>query len=176
MARWDPTAYETVDSRIKRFYGDHPDARILTDMVQADGEPGRTRWIVKASIWRNTNAMNSLPDSTGYAFEVDGTGMANQTAALENCETSAIGRALANLGYSGDKRASREEMEKANRQAPVPAQVPQTPPENWRALLDACKSVEAMQVLFETQARRWFTDEVRAAFTARKSALAGAEA
>jgi hypothetical protein len=41
--------------------------------------------------------------------------MANQSSALENCETSAIGRALANAGYSGNKRTSREEMEKVQR-------------------------------------------------------------
>jgi hypothetical protein len=41
--------------------------------------------------------------------------MANKTSALENAETSAIGRALANAGYSGNKRASREEMAKVAR-------------------------------------------------------------
>jgi hypothetical protein len=53
--------------------------------------------------------------STGLAFEIDGQGMANKTSALENAETSAIGRALANAGYSGNKRASREEMAKVAR-------------------------------------------------------------
>lgn len=53
--------------------------------------------------------------ATGWAFEIDGQGMANKTSALENAETSAIGRALANAGYSGNKRASREEMVKVAR-------------------------------------------------------------
>lgn len=52
--------------------------------------------------------------ATGWAREVDGEGLVNATSALENCETSAIGRALANAGYSTSKqRASREEMAKA---------------------------------------------------------------
>ena len=38
-----------------------------------------------------------------------------KSSALEVCETSSIGRALANAGYSGNKRASREEMEKVQR-------------------------------------------------------------
>ena len=42
-------------------------------------------------------------------------GVANNVAACENTETSALGRALANAGYSGNKRASREEMEKVQR-------------------------------------------------------------
>lgn len=128
MANFNPEDYETVDSRIKRFYRDHPDGRITTDLVEAVGDVGATRWTVKASIWRGTCEpgaceYSQYPDGTGYAFEVDGSGMANRTSALENCETSAIGRALANIGYSGDKRASREEMVKAQ-QAQVEAAVP----------------------------------------------------
>jgi hypothetical protein len=55
--------------------------------------------------------------STGYASEIEGTGGANNVDALANCETSAIGRALANMGLSGNKRASREEMQKVERVA-----------------------------------------------------------
>ncbi len=137
MANFDPNAYETVDSRIKRFYTDHPLGRITTELVAMEGEPARTRWVVKASVWRGDRAdllvdadaqlgaqvrsLDLAPDGTGYAFEIDGTGMANRTSALENCETSAIGRALANIGYSGDKRASREEMVKTQARAAAPA-------------------------------------------------------
>ena len=46
------------------------------------------------------------------SFEIDGTGMANKTSALENAETSAVGRALAQAGYSGSRRTTREEMAK----------------------------------------------------------------
>jgi len=53
--------------------------------------------------------------STGYASEIEGTGGANNVDALANCETSAIGRTLANMGLSGNKRASREEMQKVER-------------------------------------------------------------
>lgn len=129
MANFNLADYETVDQRIRRFYADHPTGRITTELVSADGAPGSTRWVVKASVWRGdrggvvvdnekpisemVHSLDLAPDGTGYAFELDGTGMANKTSALENCETSAIGRALANIGYSGDKRASREEMAKA---------------------------------------------------------------
>src|SRR5690606_16379365 len=117
MANFNLADYETVDSRIKRFYQDHPNGRITTDLIAFEGEVGKTRWIVKASVWRDQGYAD--PDGTGYAFEVDGSGgMANKTSALENGETSAIGRALANIGYSGDKRASREEMTKTQT-APV---------------------------------------------------------
>ena len=119
MAKFDPNAYETVDQRIRRFYNDNPTGRITTELVSATGDPGSTRWVVKANVWRER--ADGDPDGTGYAFELDGAGMANKTSALENCETSAVGRALAQAGYSGDLRATREEMAKvAAAQPPAP--------------------------------------------------------
>ena len=100
--------YEPVDERIARFKADHPNFRVLTEEWH-EGEPGATRWIVKASVWRDAEN-TGLPDGTGYAFEIDGQGMTQRTAALETCETSAIGRALANLGYAGNRKVTREEM------------------------------------------------------------------
>lgn len=103
--------YEPVDERIARFKGDYPNFRVLTEESH-EGEPGATRWIVKASIWRDADNVG-MPDATGFAFEIDGKGMTQRTAALETCETSAIGRALANLGYAGNRSVTREEMSKA---------------------------------------------------------------
>ena len=108
MADIDLANYEPVDERIARFKTDHPNFRVLTEESH-EGEPGATRWIVKASIWRDAEN-TGLPDGTGYAFEIDGKGMTQRTAALETCETSAIGRALANLGYAGNRKVTREEM------------------------------------------------------------------
>lgn len=123
MARFNLDDYETVEERIRRFKKDWPDSRITTELVDVTGAPGATRWTVKASVWRdgeNRGNEYDRPDATGLAFEIDGAGgMANSTSALENCETSAIGRALANLNYSGNKRATREEMAKAQRQDAV---------------------------------------------------------
>lgn len=60
--------------------------------------------------------------ATGHAEEIRGAGNVNRTSALENAETSAIGRALAALGVSGGEFASVNEMEKVDameRQAPA---------------------------------------------------------
>lgn len=110
MAEISLENYEPVEERIARFKADHPNYRVATELT-FDGEAGATRWIVKASIWRDAEN-TGLPDGTGYAFEIDGKGMTQRTAALETCETSAIGRALANLGYAGNRRVTREEMVK----------------------------------------------------------------
>jgi Spy/CpxP family protein refolding chaperone len=70
-----------------------------------------------------TNRDDARPAATGHAEEhVTNTGV-NKTSALENCETSAEGRALARLGFAPKgARPSREEMDKARRgQAPSAA-------------------------------------------------------
>lgn len=113
--------YETVEDRIRRFYEAHPNGRITTQEVTKESDRAKGIWTVKAYLYLTDADQNlDLPKSTGYAFEIDGQGMANKTSALENCETSAVGRALANAGFSGNKRASREEMEKVQRDVEVP--------------------------------------------------------
>ena len=138
MANFNLNDYETVEERIRRFYKDNPDARITTELVSADGDPGRTRWIVKAYVFRDSE--RDKPDATGYAFEVDGSGMTQKAAALETCETSAIGRALANLNYSGNKRASREEMAKVQRQ--------QGPSKDWVGLAGKAETKDQLRVVW----------------------------
>jgi hypothetical protein len=116
MARFSLADYETVEDRLKRFFQDSPDGRIITENETIPEYRSEKIWVVKALVFLSGEDLErGCPKATGHAFEIDGTGMANQSSALENCETSAIGRALANAGYSGNKRTSREEMEKVAR-------------------------------------------------------------
>lgn len=110
--------YETVEERLVKFWKEHPDGQIHTKLLDSSA----TRFIVSAEIYR-TEADNK-PWTTGLAEEtVQGRGV-NATSALENCETSAIGRALANAGYATKgKRASREEMSKVAKGAEVKANI-----------------------------------------------------
>lgn len=105
--RFNPADYETVDSRIKRFYQQWPYGRITTEIVERRDTDAGSQWVVKALVFRDPVASVW---ATGFAQEMEGGKGANAYSALENCETSAIGRALANAGYSGDRRAAREEM------------------------------------------------------------------
>ena len=102
--------YQTCAERLELFWKDHPDGRIDTKLIDFNGG----RYIVQAFIYRTE--VDAHPWASGLAEEtIQGRGV-NATSALENCETSALARALANAGYSpkGDpsKRASREEMTK----------------------------------------------------------------
>lgn len=112
MPRFNLNDYETVEERIKRFTELHPDGRIVTELVSVDDVHPRT-WVFKATVYLSDgDQANNLPKATGYASEIDGTGGANNGSACENAETSSIGRCLANMSLSGNRRASRTEMEK----------------------------------------------------------------
>lgn len=116
MAQFNLNDYETVEQRIARFYLDNPDGRIITSNLTTLQDRQVSTWVVEATVYLSfLDQVNYAPKATGLAFEVDGGGMANKTSALENCETSAIGRALANAGYSGNKRTTHEEMAKVER-------------------------------------------------------------
>jgi hypothetical protein len=116
MGYFNKDEYELVETRIGMLLSLYEDARIVTENMSTPADRERGIWVVKAHIYLNQDDQRfRLPKSTGYAFEVDGGTGANKTSALENCETSAIGRALANMGLHGNKRASREEMEKVER-------------------------------------------------------------
>ena len=110
MAHFDLSQYQTVAERLELFWKDHPNGRIFTKCL----EMSPSRFIVYSEVY--FDMADEHPKATGLAEEtVQGRGV-NMTSALENCESSSIGRSLANCGYSpkGDsaKRPSREEMAK----------------------------------------------------------------
>ena len=115
MAHFDLSNYETVASRITRFWQDHPDGRIATEWLNSYGKEGGTKqFVVIASIFAHKD--DDRPVSTGLAEEHFADRGPNETSPLENAETSAIGRALVNWKYSStaETRPSREEMSKVN--------------------------------------------------------------
>ena len=109
--------YEPVAVRHSRWLAQHPNGRTLTHMVS---QPGADICVIRAELW-----LEDVCIATGYAEEVRGAGNVNRTSHVENCETSAVGRALANAGMAGtdvNKRPSREEMSKAAGRGYQPAQ------------------------------------------------------
>jgi hypothetical protein len=113
--------YETVEERLVKFWKDHPEGRIETKLIV--NTP--SQYIVWSAIYRDSADVQ--PWATGLAEEtVQGRGV-NATSALENCETSSLGRSLANAGYATKgKRASREEMSKVAAKANNESLVQQT--------------------------------------------------
>jgi hypothetical protein len=102
--------YETVESRLEKFWKEFPDGRISTELEVCEAH----RYVIKAYLYRTY--LDQVAYSTGFAEEKDSDRGVNATSALENCETSAIGRALANAGFATKgKRPSREEMAKVEK-------------------------------------------------------------
>lgn len=109
--------YETVEVRLEKFIKDYPNFRIATELESFQ----TNRYIVKAYLYKDLK--DEVSWATGYAEETISERGVNSTSALENCETSAIGRALANAGYAAKgKRPSQSEMKKV-----VAAQQPKPP-------------------------------------------------
>jgi len=101
---------------------------VETEILVDDGQ----RVVVRAII----RTVDGSIVGSGMAEEIRGQGNVNKTSALENCETSAVGRALASIGLSGGEYASANEMEAVTRkqselehqnQAAIPASDPSTP-------------------------------------------------
>lgn len=114
MANFDLSQYQTVAERIDLFWKKYPNGRIHTDIFHLTELGG----IFKAEIY--TDREDTRPAAVDFAEEVKGSSPVNRTSWVENGTTSAIGRALADLGFSpkadkGGKRASREEMAKVQR-------------------------------------------------------------
>jgi len=105
---FDLSEYIEVNVRVGKFWSDYPEGAIRTEILSF--ENGIV--VIKASVYKNAN--NEKPDATGHAYEKENTSYINKTSAVENCETSAVGRALGIMGYEIKKSiASKEEMQNA---------------------------------------------------------------
>ncbi len=113
---FDLSQYEDVDTRIHRFWESWPNGRISTDIVyQGHNSEGQLKQvIIRARVWKDKTS--GKPDAVDFAEELFGSSPVNRSSFIENCSTSAIGRALATLGMSKKgARPSTSEMTKADR-------------------------------------------------------------
>jgi hypothetical protein len=111
MASFNVNDYDPVENRIHEFWKDHELGRIHTEIVLIN----ETEIVIKATVYADRD--DPRPVAVGFAQE---SRKSDPVSFAEKCETSAIGRALANMGYSPNLknkflRASREEMEKVQR-------------------------------------------------------------
>jgi pyruvate/2-oxoglutarate dehydrogenase complex dihydrolipoamide acyltransferase (E2) component len=124
--RFNPDEYITVHERIEKFYVKWPQGRILTSIVEHNAETGFV--LVRAEIYRDPE--DTLPAATGHAYELRSAGHVQQGSYVEVGETSAVGRALALLGFEVRRGvASREEIERGAKKQQAAARPPEKPSE-----------------------------------------------
>ena len=143
---WNPNDYEMVEVRIRKFLDTYSDGRLITELV-----PDDDNWIFRTYVYLSVADQDGgWPKATGYATEKK----SSSQFSAEVAETSSIGRALANMGLHGNKRASREEMRK------VP-----NPTRNFITEAKALKDADALRLLWveakATGAEQHVLDEVK---------------
>ena len=109
---FDLSNYETVEQRLVRFWAAYPNGRVYTSMMNYTGDA----CVFYCELY--ADKFDKVPVSTGYAEEVKSDRGVNATSFVENCETSAIGRAIANCPLqapASGPRPSRNEMQKVER-------------------------------------------------------------
>lgn len=157
-SNFDLDDYIDVKERITNFWAKYPNGAIKTELLHADGEYVR----VFAAAFKSSDDRSQLL-ATGLAEEIR-KGFINSKSALENCETSAIGRALGNGGFDTRRGPSRQEMEKvqrlqehekkeASRPQKKPEDIPMEPASEHGGALDVIKESEA-EVLADA-AKEW---------------------
>jgi hypothetical protein len=109
---FDLSNYETVEQRLVRWWAAYPNGRVYTCMMNYTGDA----CVFYAELYADKE--DKVPVATGYAEEVKSDRGVNSTSFVENCETSAIGRAIANCPLqapASGPRPSRNEMQKVER-------------------------------------------------------------
>ena len=140
MAHFDLNQYQTVQERIDLFWERFPEGRFKLDIVSMT----ENQVVIKASVW--TDKVEKHPTTVDFAEERVGTSPVNKISHVENCATSALGRAISALGGEFSpkgKRPSREEMEKVERsKKPVPAK-------DWLAMAGAMEGdLDGLRLLY----------------------------
>jgi hypothetical protein len=112
--KFNPDEYITVAERLEKFYAKFPGGRILTSILEHDADTGFV--LMKAEAYREAD--DASPSSSGHAYELRSAGHVQAGSYVEVCETSAVGRALAMLGFEVQRGvASREEVKRGQAKA-----------------------------------------------------------
>lgn len=139
MAHFDLTQYQTVQERIDLFWLKYPDGRLFTELVSFTPE----QVVFKAEVYANKDDV--YPLTVDYAEERLGSSPVNKTSFVENCCTSALGRAISALGAEfspkGKRPSSSEMLKVARLNEPKVAR-------NWGKDLENLNDIDGLRSLY----------------------------
>lgn len=139
MAHFNLQEYQTVQERVDLFWAKYPNGRINIELVSFT----ENQVIFKAEVYAAKDDV--YPLTVDYAEERLGSSPVNKTSFVENCATSALGRAISALGGEFSpkgKRPSASEMAKVARLNDV------TPTRNWQAAIDNINDLDGLRSLY----------------------------
>lgn len=130
---------------------------VTTHLIENDGQ----RVVMKALIKNGDTTIGS-----GYAEEVRGDSNVNKTSALENAETSAIGRALASIGLAGGEYASGDEIVAVERKEKAMAGKTFNPPQDSDKIYldvpyDERSTAKSFGAWWDADAKKWYTTSAK---------------
>lgn len=139
MAHFNLAEYQTVQERTDLFWLRYPSGRLNVELVSFTPE----QVVFKAEVYVNRDEVN--PVTVDFAEERLGSSPVNKTSFVENCATSALGRAISMLGGEFSpkgKRPSQQEMSKVVRLTDAPTT------RNYKAALDSINDIEGLRSLY----------------------------
>lgn len=139
MAHFNLNEYQTVQERIDLFWIAFPDGRLNLELVTMTPE----QVVFKAEVYLHRDDL--YPAAVDFAEERLGSSPVNKTSFVENCATSAYGRAISALGGKFSpkgKRPSQQEMAKVQRLSSADSA------RNWKAALDNINDIEGLRSLY----------------------------
>ena len=139
MAHFNLAEYQTVQERVDLFWSRYDKGRFNLELISMTPE----QVVFKAEVYLHKDDL--YPATVDYAEERLGSSPVNKTSFVENCATSALGRAISMLGGEFSpkgKRPSQQEMSKVQRLSQ-----PETS-RNWNVALDNINDIEGLRSLY----------------------------
>jgi hypothetical protein len=195
--------YVDVAERIRAWYDAYPNGRIETRIV----EHNEKRVVIEARAYRGVKGDSGPSDELGFiddrpagvghsAMQIPGATPYTRGSEIENCETSAVGRALVMAGLPSKRIASDDEIKakredspratdsdgviketKSKKAAPAPLADEQVACDEWSSVIVECGTLEALQQIgldisktnLSVDSRKYLAD----VYKARREAIVG---
>jgi hypothetical protein len=167
MAHFNLSEYQTVQERVDLFWSRHSQGRFNLELISISPE----QVVFKAEVYLHKDDL--YPATVDFAEERLGSSPVNKTSFVENCATSALGRAISMLGGEFSpkgKRPSQQEMSKVQRLS-----TPEVS-RNWELALSNINDIEGLRSLYNEAKQGKAPNAILEAIKGKADGITGAAA